>query len=195
VSFLGTIVGGLKGAVTGLVTGGPLGAIKGGLTGAVTAARGGTAVATPSIAPRALPSISTFAALPAPGGFDTSRLGPMGTGTTVPTPGFLHGSLSRFLPGGESGYSSAPPGYHINKRYLAFYRAQAMGRPRQDPTTAQQVVNVVVRNRKMNPLNPRALARANARQTAAVRMMRRTLKGSGYSITRRGFGKKKTRSR
>jgi len=112
----------------------------------------------------------------------------------VPEPGFK-GGLQRFLPGGESGYTGAPPGYHVNKAYMRHLIAAQNGRDTQNPFNEQRAVNVVVKNRKMNPLNPRALSRANSRQVAAVRMMRRTLRGSGYTISRRSFGAKKTRRR
>lgn len=187
--LLGTLVGGLK----SFVTGGPVGLGSYALSKIGGAIGGAT---TPHIAPRAnLPAVASVRTFAPSGGFDTSRLGPGAGLPSVPTPGFYHGTLSRFLPGGESGYSAAPPGYHINKRYLSFYRAQQMGHPVQDPTTANQVVNVVVRNRRMNPLNARALQRATARQRAFVRISRRALAGTGYRITRSGLGGKKGRRR
>jgi len=79
----------------------------------------------------------------------------------------------------------------VNKAYLNFLRGEQMGKTLVDPTKAARVTNAIVKNRKMNPLNPRALRRANARQVAAVRLMRRTLRGTGYNITRHSFGRKK----
>jgi len=42
------------------------------------------------------------------------------------------------------------------------------------------------RRRRMNPANPKALRRAIRRQTSFIRLARRALKGSGYTITARG---------
>ena len=42
------------------------------------------------------------------------------------------------------------------------------------------------RRRRMNPANPKALRRAIRRQASFVKLARRALKGSGYSITARG---------
>lgn len=183
-SFLGTlgkIAGGVVSVASAALSGGPVAALKAGV-GAIT----GNAV--PAKIQQQLgtrPSISSFA----PGGFDLSNLGPSGGLPSVPTPGFYHGTLSRFLPGGESGYSAAPPGYHLNKRYLAYYRGSQMGKHLQDPTQRPQVVNPVVKNRRMNPLNPRALRHATQRMHGAVRLMRHVLSGSGYTIKRTGLGK------
>lgn len=195
VSFLGTlgkiISTGVK-VGADIITGHPgnvagdiVGAFKGGSPSIIPPAPGGFSV-TPM-------SLNTFAGSGfAPPG--TSVDVPQGFPGSVPTPG-LGGAISRFLPGGQSGYSGAPPGYHINKRYMHYYRASALGHHVQDPTKQTQVKNVVVRNRKMNPLNPRALRRANSRQHAAVRLMRAAMKGTGWHITRHGFGAKKTRRR
>jgi hypothetical protein len=173
VSFLGTIGKIAGGVVGGIATGGVGGAIIGGLT---ALAGGGKKTSTSVTGPFG------------PGDTDV----PAGFPGAIPEPGFK-GTVQRFLPGGQSGYTAAPPGYHVNKRYMAYLRAQSFGRDVQDPTGQRQVVNLVVRNRRMNPLNARALRHANARQVAAVRLMRSTLRGTGYRITRAGFGKKKAR--
>lgn len=175
-SFLGTLGKGLVGAVGGFLTGGPAGAVR----GTIAATRPRPAGAQfPMIAPPGpliqRPGVELYARqLPdVPRGFPGA----------VPQPGF-RGGLERFLPGGQSGYQGAPPGYHINKRYLAYVRAEQFGKDVQDPTREVQVKNVIVKNRRMNPLNPDALRRANSRQIGAVRLMRRVLRGSGYTIGR-----------
>ena len=115
------------------------------------------------------------------GGIDVSR----GTPGAIPTPGF-GGAVSRFLPGGMSGYEMAPRGYHVNKALMEWYKRGGQGK-------MPHVVNAIVRNRSMNPLNPRALRRANARQHGAVRLMRSVLHGSGWTIKRHGIGAKTRR--
>lgn len=169
-SFIGAIGRAAFGAAKGFVTGGPGGALK----GAVTSLR-----PRPAIAPRML--------LP-PGGKQGPNL-PAGFPGAVPEPGFK-GGLQRFLPGGQSGFTGAPPGFHVNKTYLRHLRAQALGRETQNPFNEQRAVNVIVRNRSMNPLNPRALRSALRRTRSAVSLMRRALAGSGYTISRRGLGGK-----
>lgn len=53
-----------------------------------------------------------------------------------------------------------------------------------------------VQNRSMNPANPRALRRAIRREQAFVALARRSLRGTGLSITRTGLGRKaRTRKR
>lgn len=190
-SFLGTIGRALGGAVKGFVTGGPIGAVTGAVKGAVSRPASPGVPPQQSKGPVFTPNIA-----PSFGGSNLPMLPfsgpdvPKGTPGSVPQIGFK-GALERFLPFGESGYQGAPPGYHINKAYLTYLRGTQMGKTLVDPTKASRVTNAVVRNRKMNPLNPRALRRANARQVAAVRLMRRTLRGTGYQITRHSFGRKK----
>ncbi len=47
------------------------------------------------------------------------------------------------------------------------------------------------RRRRMNPANPKALRRAIRRQTSFIRLARRALKGSGYTIQARGAGRRR----
>lgn len=191
-SFLGT-VGRLAG---GFITGGPIGLARAGVGELKRLAKprsssGGAGTPwRPQIAARAPLDImrQVGTSLVA-----TGKQGPNLPASfpgAVPEPGFK-GGLQRLLPGGQSGFTGAPPGYHINKAYLRHLQAAAAGKQTENPFNEPRAVNVVVRNRKMNPLNPRALRRANARQVAAVRLMRRTLRGTGYSISRGGFGKKR----
>ena len=125
---------------------------------------------------------------------------PKGTPGATREPG-LGGFIERLLPGGQSGYEvttgggqgGLPAGYHVNKRYREYLIDRQQGKDVLDPTDRPQVVNLVVKNRKMNPLNPRALHRAVSREHAAVRLMRRAMRGTGYRITRSGYGKKTRR--
>lgn len=73
-----------------------------------------------------------------------------------PTPGVV-GALQRFMPGGETGMQAAPPigapaGYHVNK--TAYFLKDGTFVPEQSRW---------VRNRRRNPLNPRAASRAISR--------------------------------
>lgn len=142
--------------------------------------------ARPTIAPPA----TRISASISPGSDNLPTITGQGPGPQLPVPG-VGGALARILPGGASGYQGVPPGYHVNRSYMGFLRAQAAGRSIQDPTARHAVVNLVVKNRRMNPLNPRALRRAIGRQRAMVGMMRGALKGSGYTIGRLGLGGKK----
>lgn len=71
----------------------------------------------------------------------------------LPTPG-VGGAIQRFLPGGKSGYVSQVPtkGYHLNKTSYFL----------KDGTFVPEGSRLV-KNRRRNPLNPRALRRAIAR--------------------------------
>lgn len=203
--FLKGLAGGAVGAVKGFVTGGAVGALRGALTGSGVVK---PPASTPTIRPLGLPTgglgttppmmiappnITSMASgltsgfLPS-GGIDV----PATTPGAVPTPGTWHGTLSRLLPGGESGFSGAPAGYHINKAYLKYLRASQMGHHATDPFSAPRAKNAVVRNRKMNPLNPRALRKATARIHGMKRMLGRALRGSGFKIARVGLGGKKS---
>lgn len=64
---------------------------------------------------------------------------------------------------GPPGVGVTAPGYKVNKQGM-----------------------VVKARRRMNPANPKALRRAMRREEAFVRMARRSLKGSKYTISTRG---------
>lgn len=87
----------------------------------------------------------------------------------IPIPGTgIRIKPSAAFPGGEPLFqrSSCPPGYHLDKRYGA----------------------TCVRNRSMNPANPRALRRAIRRQKGFISLAKRALKGTGVTIGRKGSG-------
>lgn len=80
----------------------------------------------------------------------------------LPQPG-VGGALARVLPGGKSGYVSAEPakalkGYHYNKSSYFL----------KDGTFIPEGTRLV-KNRRRNPLNPRALSRAMVRLEQAKR--------------------------
>ena len=83
-------------------------------------------------------------------------------GAQVPVPGF-RGAIERFLPGGRTGMMPVQngggppgPGYHINKSDYFL----------KDGTFIPKG-SMWVKNRRRNPLNPRALSRAMSRLTSA----------------------------
>lgn len=136
----------LLGGAIGLITGGPGGAIGGFLGGG-----GG--------APRGLAPVVNC-----PSGF--IRQGNNCVALTVPQPGF-GGALARILPGGSTGMIPAPTagcpsGFHPNK---STYWTQTEG--------VVEEGTKCVRNRRRNPLNPRAARRSMSRLGALSKEMKR----------------------
>lgn len=113
----------------------------------------------------------------------------------VPAPGPV-AAVQRFVPGGATGYMPAPlyRGYHYNKALMRYERALAEGRMHQDPRSEPRVKNPVVKNRRMNPANPRALRRAIRREQAFVALAKRTLKGTGITVKRSSSFARKRRA-
>lgn len=173
--IFGKLKRGLVGAVKGFVSGGPLGAVRGAAEGV------GSQVVKRMPAPA--PPLSF-----GPQGVDVPR------GAGVPEPG-MRGAVQRLLPFGQTGYGAAPPGYHVNKAYVRYLRAQDLGKDVQNPFSEPRAVNLVVRNRRMNPLNVRALRSSVRRQKSMASVMRRALSGSGWTVKRSGLGGGKRRSR
>lgn len=158
--FIRKGIGAVAGAIGGLVPG-PVGAIAKGVSRIVTprTPRPAAGVRSPLVgAPSTMPVIQMPPSL-------------------QPTPGFV-GAAQRALPGGATGFQTTPggnpcwPGYHLNKS-----RSYATG---------AEPGSVCVKNRRMNPLNPKALRRAIRRQAGAITLMKRALKGSGYTFKRTG---------
>ena len=156
--FFGTLWGGIKGAVGGLVTGGPLGMVGGAIGGAL-GERGSVLTATPRLpAPMTLPGqISAPTFFPTP---------PQQNGR-IKSPGVV-GAGQRAWPGGETGYEegaeayragkASSMGYHWNKSGYFLKSGQWIAKGTKE-----------VRNRRRNPLNPRALDRSISRITSAKR--------------------------
>jgi len=80
---------------------------------------------------------------------------------------------TRILPGGQPFVTrqggATRAGYHLDKKTGTYE----------------------VRNRSMNPANPRALRRAVRREQGFVALAKRVLRGTGITIGRRSFGGKK----
>ena len=158
--FFGSLWGGIKGAVGGLLTGGPIGAIGGAISGAI-----GQKESVQTAAPRLPPMIGISGSAPIMMNGDlTRRFGAQVP--QVPRPGVVAAG-QRAWAGGETGMMDDPTyragkasqtGYHWNKSgyYLKSGEWVAKG-------TRQ------VKNRRRNPLNPRALDRSISRITSAKR--------------------------
>lgn len=151
-----SLLGAIGGAIGGFLTGGPGGAIIGGLAGYSGSGGGtpGTSVV------RSMPTLPVpgGGGLPMPGGFNFGgRSGP-GTigGIPIMAPGYGFGGKLRGRVPPQNG--QCPRGWHLNKHTLS------------DGTGAR---SMCVRNRTMNPLNPRALKRALTREKRAGKIIRR----------------------
>ena len=169
-SLGGLLKGGLKvigGAAKGFVTGGPAGALKGAAGAAITAIRGksagpGQVVLPPS--PFTLPpspftnggggvTFPGIGGFPGGGGTTTKQLPPGGPGTVITDVGAV---------------IACQTGFHANKS--AYYRRSPQGTVIFHPRGT-----VCVRNRRRNPLNPRALSRSLSRMASAKRAVMRVL--------------------
>lgn len=162
-------IGALVGAAGGFLTGGLPGAIAGGVAGY---GRGGKAAATGGL---------VAGSLPQGGGLS----GPVGTPPTITLPGGIGVNPGAILPGGAPFLTGTmvPRGYHWNKS--AGY----------GPQGRYEKGTYLVKNRSLNPLNPRALRRAVRREHGFVGVARRVLKGTGISIGRKTFARKAGRKR
>lgn len=87
--------------------------------------------------------------------------------------GRIRTAAQALVPGGVEPGAGCPPGYHLDK----------------------QTQSKCVKNRRMNPANPRALRRAIRREAAFISLAKRTLKGSGYTFKRTGVARKRRSSR
>ena len=165
--FLGGVI---KGGVTGFLTGGPAGAVMGAMggAGAAIAGAGTRPSVTQARAAVMFPTVST-ARPQLPGGFSGVNVGgPYGitagrtTGPGItpaaparPTPLLPSGSTAQYAP-----KACGLSGYHYNK---TTYHTAGGTVPRGTKC---------VKNRKRNPLNPRALSRAMSRVASAQRAVR-----------------------
>lgn len=106
----------------------------------------------------------------------TGMPAPVSPSRGIPLPGPWRINPLDMLPGGAPGITreggSVPPGWHLDKKTGTY----------------------AVRNRKMNPANPRALRRAIRREKRFVALARTVLKGTGIHVGRTpSFARKKTR--
>lgn len=146
-----SLLSGIVGAITGFVTGGPAGAVIGGVTGFA----GGSS---PSPGTSMVPS----APRPTPLGFGTGQIS-VGGGATIGPTGVNVGYGVNF---GSPGTAVAkggtcPPGFHLNKHALAPSKRHG----------AVPARSICVRNRHLNPLNPRALTHALRREKRARKLI------------------------
>lgn len=187
---IGKVVGGIGkiagGAIGGLLSGGPIGAIGGavsGLAGAIGVKSGGAAQAVP-VSKATLPTVSgknTFAlpqasALPGTG-LQIPTITPVGT-SSAPSSGASIGANGQLC----------LRGYHLNKSEYFHKRLQMVVQPG----------TACVKNRRMNPLNPRAASRAMrrldgfSRATKSVERMMIKLARKNAPRGSRGFSGRKS---
>lgn len=166
--YRGDYYRGRRGDFWGAIRGAAVGFLSGGLPGAIAGGIGGAvggSKPTGLVAGQGLPAPMTPPTITLPGGVGVN-------------PGAI-------LPGGKpfltSSAGAVPPGWHWNKS--SGYNANG----RYEEGT------FLVRNRSMNPANPRALRRSIRREQSFVALARRTLKGTGITIGRRSFAKKAKR--
>jgi hypothetical protein len=177
--ILDSIWNGIKGAATGFMAGGPVGAILGGTQGLAGQKNAGTNVA--ATLQRFTGGRSVTQAGPglaAPVAVNVATAGIFGFGDpTKPKPPLMPGADGRDTDGGipgpgewmdsmgvrhKSAYANGgcPSGYHVNKS--GYYTRQGYVAPGTQ----------CVKNRKRNPLNPRAASRALSRLTSTRKAMR-----------------------
>lgn len=176
-SVLGTI-GGVIGAIGGFVTGGPGGAVAGATAGqAIGNAIGGSGQTPPA---GAMPGT----------GFGGFNFGPS-SGTPTATPGTAVATCGcKSSCKGDMCSATYGCGSHLNRHWLA----PTKGTPTRPAHGWQAPGTWCVRRRKMNPLNIRALRRADRRAHAFLRITRKVVKhyvakqpkGRSYIHARRG---------
>ena len=153
--IFGTLWGGIKGAVTGLVTGGPLGMVGGALAGAL-----GEKESVMTATPR-LPAPLVAPMLPRTLGIQSVQNGPR--------PPTWQEKAQMIVPGGRTGYEgmqeedyragkASSIGHHWNKSGYFLKNGTWIAKGTKE-----------VKNRRRNPLNPRALDRSMSRITSAKR--------------------------
>jgi len=132
------------GGIMGRVAAGGIGFATGGVGGLITSVFGGGRSGAPS-------SFGGFAGAPVPYGTGVNR------GPFIPVPG----AIGKSGPGPAD--KSCPKGWHLNKHALAACKRHG----------AVPAHSMCVRNRKMNPLNPRALTRSLRREKRATKIIKR----------------------
>lgn len=149
-SLLGTL-GGIAGGLAGFATGG--------IGGAIAGFKGGTSLFSGGGGSAPLPSLPTMA--------PQSTGGIFGGGGILPGVFGPGGTLSHYLDpqGNIQGASGGqcPRGYHLNKHALSASKRHG----------ALPARSICVRNRHLNPMNPRALSRALRREKRARKIVRR----------------------
>lgn len=119
------------------------------------------------------------------GGVAKTAIGAVGGALTGGPLGAISGAL------GASGILKAPT---AQMPVLVKSQVPIMGIPGLPPTstglppgtTVNAAGQLVRKRRRMNPANPKALRRAMRREEAFVKMARRALKGSKYTVSTRG---------
>jgi hypothetical protein len=163
--FLGGIAKGVVGAAGGFLTGGPAGAILGAARAIIPQAKPISVAKATTMTPLQSGVLTSRfpAPLPAQAPFSGVKIGPGGVaigtqygGSTAVVPARTTGALV-----GAGAGTPCTSGYHYNKTayYTKRYGVVEKG-------------SVCVKNRRRNPLNPRALSRAMSRVKSAQKAVR-----------------------
>lgn len=161
--LLGTLFKGVTGAIGGFVTGGPLGAIGGAARGLL----GGGKPATPATGTALVPSLPPPPVLQAPAGVGIGYFNPQGGGLGL---GVFPEKPAPTFPGGMQ--IPTVRGMHYNK---STYETRGGGTSRWGPSGSLQIHpkgTVLVKSRRMNVGNARALKRALRRARGFERLAR-----------------------
>lgn len=123
-------------------------------------------------------------------------------GSVLPGPlGAAARGLGGILPGGSRSSASAAPGGRVLTSYAPMTGANmpggliptpGIGGVIQRMLPGGQTGYMVKKRRRMNVTNPKALRRAIRRQAGFVKLARRALKGTGYTIVSRGSRSRRT---
>lgn len=139
-----SLLGGIVGGITGFLAGGPAGAVLGAVSGY---SGGGAPSPGTSMVPR------PAAPVPVPTSFGSG--GGIFAGMNQQADAWLQGQ------GIAPKAGSCPPGFHLNKHPLAASHRHG----------AVPARSICVRNRHLNPLNPRALTHALRREKRARKLI------------------------
>lgn len=157
------------GKIGGAIIGGVEGLVKGGpigaITGAATGLFGGGSRPPAPVPAGTLPGGATGTAFGVPGLFGFTHLSGAGGNAVSPVNG------------------ACPKGYHLNKHALPQSRSHG----------AVPKLSICVRNRHMNPMNGRAVARAARRLHSGEKLLRRIyrVEGKAHGKIRPRVGRKR----
>jgi hypothetical protein len=122
-----------------------------------------------------------------------------GLGGILPGPlGGVARTVGGLLPGGSPAPGPAPGTLPILRSQLQPRAPKSFSGVKLGPLTigtereAMEQLGMARKRRRMNVTNPKALRRAIRRQTGFVKLARRALKGTGYTIVSRGSRRPRT---
>lgn len=190
--YRGDFLGGLIGAVGGFLTGGPAGAIIGGVSGLL--AKKHPSLPQPSLQFPKPPGGGLFSGTApfVPSQTGIVNVGGMGSQTGIINLAGNPADVTPTMPSGIPGVTGPMRGYHANK---STYETRGGGTSRWGGPGTLQIHpkgSTMVRNRRMNVGNARALKRALSRAGGFARLARRVM---SFTHPRAGRGHFKIRRR